>query len=213
MISPMVHKKSVFSGLSTALLVLVVASAAYASSVSLAPIAVSADVQQVLQINVTLFKNSVSAANQVTGTSINFGVLVDSNGALISSANGNTGVGSIVALISAATSGRPYTITQTATQLSTGGASPAAIPAGAQTVVPVYIAIDNGGAPLVGAMGTAGSWVGTKTLYTSNAAGDVRVIQAHYAVTNDPAAGATESVPPNQPAGNYAANIAFTVTV
>ncbi len=190
-------------------------SATFAATATTPSINVSASVTSTLSISADLFKNSVSAANDIPDTAMNFGTLNTNLGGGITSANlrstvnGSTGTGSVVALISAISSGIPYTITQTGTAMSNGGAT---LPAGACTVVPVYAAADNGGAAEVGTKGTAGSWVGTRTIYTSNAAGDLRTIQAHYSVTDDPAAGATTGVPLNQAAGTYTGTVTFTVT-
>ena len=86
------------------------------------------------------------------------------------------------------------------------------IPAGACTVAPVYSVADNGGASFVGTLGVPGSWVqANKVLYTSDNIGSGRVIQAHYAITDDPAAGATAAVPLNQSPGAYTATVTFTI--
>ena len=184
---------------------------AFAATQSTAPITITAQVNGALSISVNLFKNSVSVANDIPDNAINFGNLNNDlgTGNLRSTTTGSTGTGNVTALISAVSSGVQYTITQTGTQLTSGVNT---IPSGATTVVPQYIPADNGGAALVGTMGTNGSWVGTKTLYTSNAAGALRVIQAIYSVTDDPAAGSTAVVPLSQAAGTYAGTVTFTVT-
>lgn len=180
----------------------------FAASVSTAPIAISATVPGALTISAVLHKNASTGA---IVPSMDFGTLVDTGtGTLRSSIAGSTGTGSVVAVISAVSSGLPYTITQTGTTATSGADT---LPAGACTVVPVYSAADNGGAALVGALGAAGTWVAAgKTVYTSDAAGTFRIIQAHYSVTDDPAAGATTVVPLSQPSGAYAATVTFTVT-
>ena len=185
---------------------------AFAATASSAPISISAVVSGALTITVDLFKNSVSAGNDIPDTAMNFGTLNNDlgTGNLRSTTTGSTGTGSVVALISANSSGLPYTITQNSPVALTSGAN--TLPAGATTVVPVYSPFDNGGQALVGSVGAAGSWVGTRTLYTSNAVGATRVIQAHYSVTDDPAAGATAVVPLNQAAGTYSGTVTFTVT-
>ena len=195
-----------------ALLALSFGQVAQAASVSKPPVNVSAEVSSTLQLNLALFKNSVDAANNITAANaMNFGTLQDlGTGTLRSSTTGSTGTGSVIAFISALSSGTPYTITQTGTQLTSGSNT---LPAGACTVVPVYAAADNGGQALVGTLGTKGTWVATdKTLYTSNAAADVRQIQYHYSITDDSNAGATTGVPTNQAAGTYTATVTFTVT-
>ncbi len=184
---------------------------AFAATQSTAPITITAQVNGALSISVNLFKNSVSVANDIPDNAINFGNLNNDlgTGNLRSTTTGSTGTGNVTALISAVSSGVQYTITQTGTQLTSGVNT---IPSGATTVVPIYTPADNGGAALVGTMGTNGSWVGTKTLYTSNAAGALRVIQAIYSVTDDPAAGSTAVVPLSQAAGTYTGTVTFTVT-
>ena len=185
---------------------------AYAASISKPAVNVSAIVSSNLQLNMSLFKNSVTAANDITaGNIMDFGTLQNiGTGTLRSSATGSTGVGSVIALLSAVSTGVPYTISQNGTQLTSGSNT---LPSGATTVVPVYATQDNGGQALVGTLGTAASWVNAnKTLYTSNAAADTRLIQAHYSVTDDPAAGATTGVPTSQAAGTYTATVTFTVT-
>ncbi|HTL70290.1 MAG TPA: hypothetical protein VL404_03265 [Candidatus Eisenbacteria bacterium] len=188
------------------------AQSAFAASVSKPAVNVSAVVSSNLQLNMALYKNSVAVANDITaGNAMAFGTLKDvGTGTLRSSTTGSTGTGSVVALLSAISTGVPYTITQNGTALTSGVNT---LPAGATTVVPVYAPEDNGGQALVGTLGTAGSWVNAnKTLYTSNAAAAGRVIQAHYSVTDDPAAGATTGVPTSQAAGTYTATVTFTVT-
>ena len=80
-------------------------------------------------------------------------------------------------------------------------------------MTPIYATQDNGGAALVGTLGTKGSWVATdKVLYTSDAIGSIRTIQAIYSITDDPAAGASAAVPVNQAGGSYSSAVTFTVT-
>jgi hypothetical protein len=40
----------------------------------------------------------------------------------------------------------------------------------------------------------------------------MRTIQAHYSITDDPAAGASGAVPASQPGGTYTGTVTFTVT-
>ena len=189
----------------------------FAATESTPAINVSAQVGSALSITADLFKNSVSAPNDIADTTMNFGTLTTDLGGgvfsdnLRSSTQGSTGTGSVVALVSAVSNaGTQYTITQTGTSMQSGGNS---LPSGACTVVPVYTDADNNGQTIVGALGTPGSWIGTRTIYTSNATGSGRVIQAHYSITDDPDAGATTGVPLNQPAGTYTGTVTFTVTV
>lgn len=123
----------------------------------------------------------------------------------------DTGTGALmgagVALLSANSHGVPYTIRQEGTALTSGANT---IPTGACVVNTAYSTEDNGGQALVGSLGQGGPWNVQRTLYTSNAAGDIRTMQAYYSVTGDPAANATAAVPVTQPAGNYAATVTFT---
>jgi hypothetical protein len=111
--------------------------------------------------------------------------------------------------MTANTQSLPYTISQNGTSVSNGTAT---MPNGACKVTPTYNAADNGGAALVGTLGTAGTWVGTRTLYTSNATGATRTISSFYGLIGDPAQGAGNFVPESQAAGNYSGTVTFTVT-
>ena len=170
---------------------------------------ISATVASGASISVAPFKNTVAAGNELTGTSFSFGTLVDdapANGTLRSSTTGG-GNSSIIFLITGGNAGSAYTIRSTGTALTSGANT---IPTGATTIVPV----DNPGqGALVGTLGTAGTWVATgKTLYTSNAAGVQRTIQAHISVTDDPAAGfVAPAVTTGQASGTYSGTIFFTV--
>ncbi|MBI4353500.1 MAG: hypothetical protein HY593_06230 [Candidatus Omnitrophica bacterium] len=192
------------------LAVLTAAVPAFAASTSVGPVTVSASVDQVLTLTVVMKKNNSSGA---TITSMDFGKLVDvGTGTLRSSATSTTGTGSAVAFITANSSSLPYTITQTGTALTSGVNT---LPTGASTVVPVYAAADNGGQGMPGgaSLGSAGTWAAAnKVIYTSDAAGAVRTIQAGYSITDDPAAGSTAPVPLNQAAGTYTGQVTFTVT-
>ena len=141
---------------------------------------------------------------------MDFGTLQGGTGTLRSSTSGSTGTGDVVVLISGVSSGLPYTITETSAAPLTSGTN--TVPPGACVVTPVYADADNGGASLVGALGTPGSWVGTRILYTSDAIGSIRTIQAHFAVVDTGTPGATENVPLNQPAGTYTGTVTFTVS-
>lgn len=182
---------------------------ALAATQSTAPITTTAVVSSSLTLSVLMKKND---SNGATVTSMNYGQLSDiGTGTLRSSPTGTTGTGSVVAYITANSQGLPYTITQTGTTISNGTTT---LPNGALAVTPVYATQDNGGAakPAAAVVGSAGTWVGTRTLYTSEAAGALRTIQAHYAITDDPAAGATTGVPLNQQAGTYNGTVTITVT-
>jgi hypothetical protein len=184
--------------------------AAFAVTTSTAPITTSASVASALSLTVVLKKNDFAGA---TITTMNFGQLVNiGTGTLRSSPTGTTGTGAVAAFISPNSQGLPYTITQTGTTMSNGSTT---LPSGALTVVPVYAAADNGGLakPAAAVVGTAGSWIGTRTLYTSETGTAAsRTIQAIYSVTDDPAAGATTGIPTSQAAGTYTGTVTITMT-
>ncbi len=183
---------------------------AYAASTSSPAITTSAQVLSALTLNVSLHKNSSTGA---VVTAMDFGSLQNiGTGTLRSSTTGSTGTGNVTAMISANSQSLPYTITQNGTNMSNGSTT---LPSGALGVVPVYASQDNGGAalPAGAVLGTKGSWVGNRTLYTSESgAAQIRVIQAIYSITDDPAGGATAGVPLNQAPGTYTGTVTITVT-
>ena len=200
-----------FFPLSMAVAILVSASTpAMAASNTSDPFVITAEVTATLTLSVTLKKNDSSGA-VVTG--MDFGRLVDiGTGTLRSSATSTTATGAVAAFITTNSHGTPYTVTQTGTALSNGTTT---LPSGACTVVPTYSAADNGGAsmPAGAVVGSAGSWVGTRTLYTSETGlAAMRTITAYYSITDDTAAGATTGVPMNQPGGAYTGTITITAT-
>ena len=186
-----------------------VPSAVWAASASSAPITTSAVVDATLTLNVVLKKNDFAGA---TVTTMDFGKLINiGTGTLRSSPTSTTGTGAVAAFISANTSGTAYTITQSGTAMSNGAAT---LPSGALTVVPTSSAADNGGValPAGASVGTAGTWVGTRTLYNSGAGAAVRNVVCYYSVTDDAAAGATTGIPLSQPGGTYTGSVTITVT-
>ncbi len=173
------------------------------------PIIISTSVDGTLTLTVAMRKNS---PNGPLVPAMDFGILQSRGNSLVSSEAGSTGTGAIHMFISANSHGVPYTVTQTGTALSNGTTT---LPAGACNVVPVYSANVNGGLPMpAGAsLGTAGSWIAVnKTLYTSGPTGALRTFEAYYSITDDPAAGATGSVPLFQQAGNYSGTVTITAT-
>ena len=186
------------------------------------PFAFEASIATGLGITVILHQNS-STGPEVS--SMNFGNLVEfvnpvtGGKTLRSSTQGSTGTGSIVAMIYPAASGTnvPYHVDCSGGSLV--NSSGATLPTGACIVTPVYSPEDNnfgaGGVPIAGTLGAGGSWVVAspgRRIFTSNAAADYRAIQAHFAITDDTAAGATQAVPINQPGGNYQGTVVFTIT-
>lgn len=182
--------------------------AAYAASDVEGPFVISASVPSTFDLKVTLHKNTSTGA---VITAMAFGTLVKDPTFqdYRSSVLGSTGTGSVVAMISCESTVGPYTISQTGTALTKGAD---VIPAGACVVNNAYSPLDNGGGALDGTLGTGGSWVGTRLLYTSHASGQEEVFQSHYAITSDPAANATAAVPSSQPAGAYTASVTFNAT-
>ncbi len=174
------------------------------------PFPITAEVTATLTLSVTLKKNNSAGA---VVTAMDFGRLVDiGTGTLRSSPTSTTGTGAVAAFITTNSHGTPYVVTQDGTALSNGTTN---LPAGACTVVPTYSAADNGGAsmPAGAVVGTAGSWVGARTLYTSETGlAAMRTITAYYSVTDDSTAGATTGVPLNQPGGSYAGTVTITAT-
>ena len=192
---------------------------AFAATATSGPYTVSASVDGSLSLSVALRKNTSTGP---IVSSMDFGKLVEFSStdpidptkvykALRSSATSTTTTGNVTAMVNANSHGLPYTITQTGTALASGADS---IPAGACSVITAYSTLDNGGAAEVGtrSLASGGSWVGTKTLYTSDGLGSIRTFQAIYSITDDPAAGATTAVPINQKGGTYSGTVTFTVT-
>ena len=176
------------------------------------------------QFGITIFLHK----NTSTGTvvpAMNFGQLVEftnpSTGAvtLRSSQSGSTGTGSIVAMIYPQSSGtKQYFVNVIGTPLT--NATGDVLPTGACTVALAYSPNDqwDGGAgqiPQVGTFGAFGSWVVAspgRLLYTSNSVGAYRAFQAHFAITDDPATGATMNIPVTQKGGTYNGTVIFTMT-
>ena len=186
---------------------------AFAATAGSGAITTSASVDGTLSLSVTIRKNDFSGA---IITSMDFGRLVDiGTGTLRSSPTSTTQTGAAVAFVSANSHGIPYTISQVGTVMSNGSTT---LPNGALAVTPTYSSADNvvNGVPLAmpasALLGTRGTWVGSRTLYTSEPAAAVRVLQFAYSVTDDPAAGATTGVPANQQGGTYTGSVTITVT-
>lgn len=191
---------------------------AFATSFSLPSTPITASVDGNLTLTATLFKDSAAGPTGLALSAINFGQLqtftnTSTNGQTLRSSDTGIGavMGGVVALISANSHGLPYTISQTGTALTGSGGT---IPTGACTVVPFYAVQDNFGNSIPGgaAVGAKGSWVGTRTLYTSEPAASIKIIQAHYSITDDPAAGASSAVLVSQAGGTYSGSVTFTVT-
>ncbi len=177
----------------------------FATDITSSAVNVVAIVDGQVSISLVLTENTSTGA---TLTSVNFGELEpDSGGVTMHSAR------NVVISITANTHGLPYVIKQTGSSLTTGSET---IPPGSCVVTPVYTAADNAGAdqPPGSSLGAAGSWVATdKVLYASESGtAAMRTIQNIYAITSDPGAGATSTVPSEQPGGNYSSSLTLTAT-
>lgn len=179
------------------------------------PITVSAAVPVAFDLEIAMKQNTFAGA---TLTAMDFGTLGTitltngSKSSLRSVTTGSTGTAAVDVFFGASTQGAPYTITQTGTPMT--GPGGATLPAGNLIVVPVYAEDDNGGAPIpAGAsVGPRGSWVGTRTIYTSGPSAAARTVQAYYSITDDPAAGAVGGITSAQAAGAYTGTVTFTLT-
>jgi hypothetical protein len=128
----------------------------------------------------------------------------------------------------AKTSGRPYTIRQTANGLSSGTDS---IPDNCYLMVPGYESGDlwiwpggsgpQGDQPSGSTLGTAGPAKATnRTIYRSEDAGTSHIIRCYYTITNGYKEDGTtwpgfagDSIPLDQPAGNYSGNVTFSLVL
>lgn len=195
---------------------------AFATTVSLPAVPISASVDSSLTLTATIFKDSGAGPVGSALASINFGQLqvftnTLTNGQTLRSSDTGTGavMGGAVALISANSHGAHYVISETGTVLTSGSNT---IPANACGMVPVYAAADNGGnaLPAGAAVGAKASWVTAvgNTIYNSEASNTaMRTVQAHFSITDDPAGGAQSggAVLLNQAGGSYSGTITFTV--
>jgi hypothetical protein len=186
----------------------------FATTASQGPYTISATVDGSLLLTVQLFKGTTTGPTGSALSAISFGTLKEftqTSGKTLRS-DDTGGMGEVIAMITANSHQAQYTITQTGTALTYGTNT---MPTGACTVTPAYATADNGGLakPAGATVAAGGSWVGARTIYTSEAAPSaMRTIQAHYSITDDPAAGATASVPLNQAAGAYSGTVQITVT-
>ena len=112
--------------------------------------------------------------------------------------------------------GHTYQITCTGSVLTNSAGN--TLPIGACVVVPVYSGADNnfGAGPTAmpsdASLGTPGSWgPSSRVLYNSGFDGEYRAVQAHFAITDDSAAGATAAVPAYQPAGSYTGTVVISI--
>lgn len=108
--------------------------------------------------------------------------------------------------------GDPCTLSQNGTDLVLQG-GPDIMPRGAYTVLPEYIDADNNGDPQPpgSTLGVRGTVVGPRLLY-SDPTGSGRVITTTYTLSGDPNTGATEVITLDQKSGSYAGTVQFTLT-
>jgi hypothetical protein len=168
-----------------------------------ATVSVSAQVQSALSFDVILVKVNPVTNAESGSASMQFGELKKNGFGGLDASN------FFKVYMTANTQSLPYTITQNGTAVSNGTTT---LPNNACKVTPTYNPADNGGATNPGTVGTSGTWVGNRTLYTSNAAGAVRTISAFYGLVGDPSTGAGNFIPESQATGNYAGTIVFTMT-
>jgi hypothetical protein len=107
---------------------------------------------------------------------------------------------------------RPFSIKQTAGPLQSGANT---IPNGAFIVTPLNGVGGNPAQPLPANISVKSrqSAVGTNIELFSSSGGSANTMAATYGVTDDPALGATQSIPLDQPTGNYLTTVVFTATV
>ena len=195
---------------------------AFATTVNSPAIPIAASVDSSLTLSVSLFKdlpNNGGPTGSALG-SIAFGMLqvftnTSTNGQTLRSSDTGTGavMGAVCALVSANSHGAHYVISQTGTALTSGVNT---IPSGACVMGIAYATQDNNTAtiPAGASLGTplTGSWVGSRTIYNSEASATaIRIVQCHYGVTDDINAGANSAVLVNQAGGSYTAQVTFTV--
>ena len=193
-----------------------VSPSAFAVTTSTPATSISATVDQVLSLAMTI-KEETSASPLTFGPA----VTVMNHGTLVRPTNPDGTPGALRGKafhvwLGVNTSGRPYTITSTM----------AAMTNGATTLPPALgvfpgAAANNGATPPVAIGGTqvaAQDAVGTgKLLYTSSAAGPSGVIELVYGLSGGLAGGALpfptwQPIPPGQLSGTYTSTITFTLT-
>ncbi len=171
---------------------------AFAGSTANVPI--SASITSQLELAATVYQGNVGGP---VVTSMDFGALVNDtpNGALRAD-------DFYTVFLTSNSSGRKYTVKETSSAPTNGTNS---LEAGACIVTPHA----NGATlPTGSTLGTRGSFVATdKVIYTSEDAGSLQSVAAAFAITNDPANGATEFIPADKQGGNYTSNATFTLTL
>lgn len=169
----------------------------------------SASVGSALSLQTTIIQHEGTPDVQTTVGSMSFGSL---------SPTGFGGLASprfFTVYVSANTQSAAYILSQNGQDMSNGTTT---LPDGAQNMVLVYNAADNGnqGIPVGATLGTPvdSTWIGARTIYDSeNTNAQIRAIQCIYGLRSDAALGTGNFVPANQAPGTYQGNITFTVTV
>ncbi len=107
---------------------------------------------------------------------------------------------------------RPFSLKQTALPLQSGAN---VIPAGAFIVTPLAGVGGDTTKPLPGNIikGARGTAIITNRVLFSSSGGPSDTMAATYGITDDPAQGATQTIPLDQATGTYGTNVVFTLTV
>lgn len=173
----------------------------FAASATQGPITVAADIPSGLTLDMTII-------DQLSGAvvpSLDFGDLVRVGDEFRSSKF-------FKVLLKINSVGDPFELTQNGTALTRSGGAET-MPSGAYIVKPTFEAAENNGAaqPSGAAIGSTGSAVGNKILYT-DPTGTGGVVTLTYTLSGDPNIGATEKIQLNQKSGSYAGTVQFTLT-
>ena len=178
------------------------------SSISTASVPVTAAVDQILTLDMTIKPELAGGGLGTAVTSMPYSLVRNGSNAL-------AGDKAYHVFLGTNTSARAYTVTSTVGSLTSGvnvlpnawGVFPAPVTDGAVDIV--------GDVPLAAATSAIGT---SKLVYTSNAAGKGAVIELVYGVSGGLAGGASPftgwaAIPPDQAAGTYTASPALTFTL
>lgn len=186
-------------------------------------VAVQAEVASTLTFSVTVTELIPTGAGGTTigpvVTSMNFSILA-SNGTFDPDGTGPTppqpralnSTKAFQVFFGINAQGRPFTIKQTASLLQAGGNT---IPSGAFIVTPLQGVGGDSSQPLPAGitLGSRGSAVATNKVLFTSTGGPSNTMAATYGITDDPALGATQTIPLDQPAGSYTTTVTFTATI
>jgi hypothetical protein len=173
-----------------------------ANSVTTPPIEVSAEIQALMQLKITIHDGE--SLSDPTVTLMNFDKLV------LDETTSNYSASHVFTIeAEPKTSSREYVITQTGTRLT----APAGdmLPVGCLIVTPNAI----NETPKTGAIyGIQQTWVSANAVvYTSNNKGQRDVINARYTVSSDPSLGSYDVIDVDQQGGLYTATVTYTLTL